>query len=466
MAFLPELRAKLGAWLKTLDDGAPISLNLKTFTFDPVNIAWYARNGYPQIYSNLLGSGPTYANEVVTRDTALTHPVVWACNRIISETIGYLPASLMQDMGKAGKRVAKEHPMFAQMHDGSDEISAQSFRETLTSNCLLEGGGYAQIIRRSGREATAIELRPLLPETVTPDREKDGRRRLVYVLNKGRGESERTITVEPGKPQELLHIRGIGWDGVKGYSVIAYGRQSFATALAQERTVGRFYANGARRPYVIELPGKFRTDAEFQEWRVKWDATYSDPGKAFVLENGATYKATGDTMVEAQQKEAREFEVSEICRWFSVSPHLVADLSRATFSNIEQLALEFVKLTLSTWISRWEQDFRRCVLTADERAAGYFLKHNVNALLRGDFQTRMAGYASALQNGFLSIDEVRDLEDRNPLPGGIGADYHIQLNMQTVGQEPPPPTSPPQTLPQPARTSNNGKNDSHFGVRN
>jgi HK97 family phage portal protein len=115
-----------------------------------------------------------------------------------------------------------------------------------------------------------------------------------------------------------------------------------------------------------------------------------------------------------------------------VSPHLVGDLSRATFSNIEQLALEFVKMTLARWLTRWEQDFWRCVLTPEEKAQGYFLRHNVNALLRGDFQTRMAGYASALQNGHLNVDEVRDLEDLNPLPDGAGEHYHIQLNMQSL----------------------------------
>jgi HK97 family phage portal protein len=150
------------------------------------------------------------------------------------------------------------------------------------------------------------------------------------------------------------------------------------------------------------------------------------------MEGDIEYKQIGLNMADMQMLETREFSIPEICRWFLVSPHLVGDLSRATFSNIEQLALEFVKMTLSAWITRWEQELYRCVLTPEEKAAGYYFRHNLSGLLRGDFQTRMAGYATMLQNGIANVDEVRDLEDWNPLPDGAGEDYHIQLNMQAL----------------------------------
>jgi HK97 family phage portal protein len=145
-------------------------------------------------------------------------------------------------------------------------------------------------------------------------------------------------------------------------------------------------------------------------------------------------------MKDSQMIEYREQIISEICRWFSISPHLVGDLSRATFSNIEHLFLEFKQMTLQTWINRWEQEFWRCVLTDEEKTQGYRLRLNVDELLRGDFASRMNGYASALQNGHMNIDEVRTIEGRNKLPNGAGANYHVQLNMQTVdkiGEEPP-----------------------------
>src|SRR5207248_3901802 len=138
------------------------------------------------------------------------------------------------------------------------------------------------------------------------------------------------------------------------------------------------------------------------------------------LENGLSYKHIVLSSQDSQMLESRLFGIHEICRWFLVSPHLVGDLSRATFSNIEQLALEFVKMTLSAWITRWEQELWRCVLTPAEKTQGYFFKHNLNALLRGDFQSRMAGYATMLQNGVASVDDIRDLEDWNRLPDGIG----------------------------------------------
>ena len=196
---------------------------------------------------------------------------------------------------------------------------------------------------------------------------------------------------------------------------------------------------------------RFRTDQEFQKFRSDWEATYSEPHRAPILENGTTYKQIGMNMTDMQLVQSRQFMIAEICRWFLVSPHLVGDLSRATFSNIEQLALEFVKMTLATWLTRWEQALWRCVLTPEEKMQGYFFRHDVNALLRGDFQSRMSGYATMLQNGITSVNEVRDLENWNPIEGGD--EHHIQLNMQplTPGTEEPPPTEkPPADTPPPA----------------
>ncbi|HJY91597.1 MAG TPA: phage portal protein, partial [Candidatus Acidoferrum sp.] len=286
----------------------------------------------------------------------------------------------------------------------------------------------ARIVRRSGT-GTALELHPLLPTQVLPDREKDGAKRLIYVVKDG-NDPDKTYTVTPGKPHDILHIRGIGFDGTRGYSVVTMARQSIGTAIGAERNVARFYAQGGRVPYVLEMASKFKNDTDFDKFRADWERTYAEPHRAPILENGITYKQIGLNAADAQLLETRLFHIHEICRWFLVSPHLVGDLSRATFSNIEQLALEFVKMTLSTWLTRWEQELWRCVLTPDEKAQGYFFKHNLNSLLRGDFVSRMAGYSTMLQNGIASVNEVRDLEDWNPIDGGD--DHHIQLNMQSL----------------------------------
>ena len=432
----PALRSAVKDWWSGFGS-EPIGLGLKDafggVSFDSVNAGWYARNGYPALYSLLAQGAPAWSGETVSVESALNHSVVWACNRLISESVAFLPLVLLQQ--KAGiKEAAVAHPMYSALHDQpNDEMTAMGFRETLTSHCLLQGNAYAQILRRSG-SGTAIELHPLSPSQVMPDREKNGQRRLVYLVKDGNN-AERTFTVQKDKPQDILHIRGLGQDGVRGYSVITMARQSIGTAIAAERNVARFYANGGRVPYILEMAQRFKNDSDFDKFRSDWEKIYAEPHRAPILENGTTYKQIGLNARDAQMLETRLFDIHEICRWFLVSPHLVGDLSRATFSNIEQLALEFVKLTLSTWITRWEQELRRCVLTPEEKTKGYFFKHNVNALLRGDFQSRMAGYSTMLQNGIASINEIRDLEDWNPIEDGD--EHHIQLNMQSLPGDTP-----------------------------
>jgi HK97 family phage portal protein len=434
----PELRAALKGLAKAFDS-TPVALDIErkaaggTISFDTISAGWYARNGYPGLYSILSGGLPAWSGETVSTETAMNHSVVYACQKIIAESVGFIPAVMYRQRGNA-KQVAEQHPMYLALKNApSDEITAQAFSEMLTGHCVLQGNAYAKIQRRSST-GVAIGLDPLQPQQVYPDREKTGQKRLVYVI-KTSGEADKTYTVIPGKPHDILHIRGLGWDGIRGYSVITMARQSVGTALATERNVAKFYAGGGRVPYVLEMAQRFKSDADFDRFRSDWEKTYSEPHRAPILENGTTYKQIGLNAADAQLLESRQFTIPEICRWFSVSPHLVGDLSRATFANIEQLALEFVQRTLMAWLTRWEQELWRCVLTPEEKSQGYFWRHNVNALLRGDFQSRMAGYAVMLQNGIASINEVRDMEDKNPIDGGD--DHYVQLNLRDVTQPAP-----------------------------
>lgn len=454
----PALTDFMRSALSKLSAGSePVSLQLnapaseqKSFaggvSFDAITAGWYARNGYPGIYSILSGGMPAWSGEPVSVDTALMDSVVWACNRIISESVGFIPLSMLKRVS-GSKEEAVNHPMNDAVHNApTDDMTAQEFRETLTSHTVLGGNGFARILRRSGTNV-AYGLQLLVPSQVLVDREKEGQRRLLYKVKLDDQTPEKTYYVTPNKPQDILHIRGIGWDGTRGFSVVTTARQSIGTALAMDRNVARFFANGGRLPYVLEMSQRFRSDEDFKKFRADWESTYSEPHRAPILENGTTYKQIGLNMNDMQLVQSRQAIVAEVCRWFLVSPHLVGDLSRATFNNIEQLALEFVKLTLSTWLNRWEQALWRCVLTPEEKSAGYFFRHDINALLRGDFQSRMAGYATMLQNGIVSVNEVRDLEDWNPKPGGD--DLHIQLNMQTLPPEGGPLQGKP-TTPKPA----------------
>lgn len=399
------------------------------FSFDTVSAGWYGRNGYNKIYGALSGGLPAWSGEPVSTSTGLALSTVWACNKIISESVGFLPLNMMREVGDE-KQPATDHPMQRAMKYAPNcEITSQTFTELLTSHCVLTGNSYASITRRSGT-GTAVELNPIAPECVFPDREKTGQKRLVYVVKED-NQPNQTYTVERGKPQSILAIRGLGWDGVSGYSVIQMARQSIGTALAQERNVANFYANGGRVPYTLKHASHFKSDEDFNKFRADWEKTYSQPHKAPIMEDGLEYQQIGISAKDSQLIESREWSVSEICRWFNISPTMVQDLSHATFSNIESLADQFVRFTLMPWLTRWEQEMWRCVLTSEEQDKGYFFRHDLKALLRSEFATRMAGYATLLQNGVNSINEVRTWEDENPIPGGD--EHYKQVNLAPVG---------------------------------
>lgn len=398
------------------------------FSFDTVSAGWYARNGYYGIFNALSGGLPAWSGEPVSTDTALGLSTVWACNKVISESIGFLPLNMMREKG-GKKDFAADHPLFTALkYAPNAEMTSQSFTELLTSHEVLQGNGYAQIIRRSAT-GVAIELHPIQPQMVFPDREKTGQKRLVYVVREDR-QPNKTYTVERGKPQDILHLRGLGWDGVQGYSVITMARQSLGTALAQERNVANFYAKGGRVPYVLKHPAKFPNDAEYDRFQKNWEKAYSDPHRAPILEGALEYQQIGVSAKDAQLIESRAFTIPDICRWFSVFPTIVGDLSRATFSNIEALSEQFVRMTLMTHLTRWEQEMWRCVLTPDEKQQGYFFRHDLSALLRADFLTRMQGYAAMLQMGKNNINEIRAMEGENPIDGGD--EHYVQVNLAPV----------------------------------
>src|SRR5574342_1260156 len=246
----PELVERVKRFIP---DSSLVTLDLKEtgVTFDAAHAAWYLKNGYPNIYALLSGGMPAWSGETVSLQAALNHSVIWACNQVISETIGSLPAHVIQKVGNA-KQEAVGLPAYNLFKMApNDEMSAQAFREILTSHCVLQGNGYAKILRRSGT-GVAIGLDLLLPSMVQVDREKEGAKRLVYVVSEERGPSK-VYVIEPNKPQDILHLKGLGWNGMQGFSVITMGRQSMGTAIAAERNVGRFWAGGGRVPYVLMM---------------------------------------------------------------------------------------------------------------------------------------------------------------------------------------------------------------------
>ncbi len=435
---LDELKSRASALLSRSD--VPLSIrpeakSIGEFNLSDVGAYEAAKRG--RMFHALGGGMRSWAGETVSLDAGMALSVVYACNKIISETKGFVPMKLRQRKGKYVED-ATWHPMYRGMLYGPNaEITGQGFGELLTSHCVMRGNAYAQVVRRSGL-GTAIEMNYLLPDNVRIDREKTGQRRLVYTVREPR-QPDRTYTVQRDKPQDILHVRGLGWDGLRGYSVLAMARQSMGTAIAQERNVAKFYENGGRVPYTLEMEKHFSEDSDYERFRKDWRETYSDPHAVPILTDGLKYNQIGLSAADAQLLESRQFTIPELCRWFGVSPHLVGDLSRATFSNIASLAEQFQRFTMLNWTTRWEQEGYRCILTPEEQADGYFWEHDYDAFLAAEFQQRMVGYAQMLQNGVSSINEVRGKEGMNPVDGGD--EHYVQVNLAAVGDGTEPKTS-------------------------
>ena len=230
-------------------------------------------------------------------------------------------------------------------------------------------------------------------------------------------------------PSDVLHIPGLGFDGLVGYSPIAMAKNAIGMAIACEEYGAKFFANGAAPGGVLEHPGTIKDP---QRVRESWQSTFGGSGNAnkiAVLEEGMKYTPIGISPEQAQFLETRKFQINEIARIFRVPPHMVGDLEKSSFSNIEQQSLEFVKYTLDPWVVRWEQSITRSLLTTSEKKE-YFVKFNLEGLLRGDYQSRMAGYATARQNGWMSANDIRELENLDRIPTEEGGDlYLINGNM-------------------------------------
>ena len=214
-----------------------------------------------------------------------------------------------------------------------------------------------------------------------------------------------------------------------GYSPIAMAKNAIGMAIACEEYGAKFFANGAAPSGVLEHPGTIKDPSRVRE---SWQSTFggsANANKVAVLEEGMKYTPISISPNEAQFLETRKFQIDEIARIFRVPPHMVGDLEKSSFSNIEQQSLEFVKYTLDPWVARWEQAMVRALLTQEEKKT-YFFKFNVDGLLRGDYQSRMNGYATARQNGWMSANDIRELENLDRIPAEAGGDlYLINGNM-------------------------------------
>lgn len=371
--------------------------------------------------------GGSTSGKAVTEQTAMQMTAVYSCVRILAEAVAGLPLHLYKYTENGGKEKALDHPLYRLLHDEPNpEMSSFVFRETLMTHLLLWGNAYAQVIRNGKGEVVA--LYPLMPNRMAVDRDTEGH--LYYTYYRGDDEAiknkEYAVTLAP---RDVLHIPGLGFDGLVGYSPIAMAKNAIGMAIACEEFGAKFFANGAAPSGVLEHPGTIKDPSRVRDaWQSQFGGS-SNSGKVAVLEEGMKYTPISISPEQAQFLETRKFQINEIARIFRVPPHMVGDLEKSSFSNIEQQSLEFVKYTLDPWVIRWEQSIQRALLSQDEKAV-YFVKFNLEGLLRGDYQSRMNGYAIGRQNGWMSANDIRELENLDRIPAEEGGDlYLINGNM-------------------------------------
>ena len=353
--------------------------------------------------------GGSTAGKNVTERSAMQMTAVYSCVRVLSEAVAGLPLHLYKYRFDGGKEKAINNPLYFLLHDEPNpEMTSFVFRETLMTHLLLWGNAYAQIIRNGKGEVVA--LYPLMPNRMTVDRDENGR--LYYKYYRGNDEAIRSKEY-----------------GLVGYSPIAMAKNAIGLAIATEEYGAKFFANGAAPSGVLEHPGTLKNPDKVRE---SWNATFGgshNANKVAVLEEGMKYTPISISPEQAQFLETRKFQINEIARIFRVPPHMVGDLEKSSFSNIEQQSLEFVKYTLEPWLVRWEQSMVRSLLSPSEKRE-YFIKFNVDGLLRGDYASRMSGYATARQNGWMSANDIRELENLDRIPAEDGGDlYLINGNM-------------------------------------
>ena len=377
---------------------------------------WTLVEGYPTWFAG----GGSFSGAAVSPKTAMQLTAVYGCVKILSEAIAELPLHLYRYTPDGGKVKAIDNPLYFILHDEPNpEMTSFVFRETIMSHLCLWGNAYAQIVR-NGR-GQIIGLYPLLPSYMQVARDSFGR--LVYIYTKPPDEADAGVTITL-RDYEVLHIPGLGYDGLVGYSPLTMARNAIGAAISADKFAGKFYSNAATPAGVLEYPGTLKDPAKFRE---TWEGSFAgalNAGKTPVLEEGMTYKSITISPQDAQFLETRKFNIDEIARIFRVPPHMLADLEKSSFSNIEQQSLEFVKYTLAPWVARIEQSLRRSLLLPDEKRE-YFFSFNLEGLLRGDYESRMNGYSIARQNGWMSANDIRELENMNRIPTEEGGDLYL-----------------------------------------
>ncbi len=380
------------------------------------------------LYNALVG-GAASSGVTVNQSTALQYSALWAAVRVISETVASLPFQVHRET-EEGKDKATSHPVYDLLQSQPNpSMTAIVFREIMTGHLLTWGNAYCRITRNNAGQVQA--LFPMLPESVSVFAKGN---RLFY-LHKIDGKEFQLSSAD------VLHLVGFGYDGCKGYSPIAYQKNSIGMGIAAEQYGAEFFGNGAVFSGAIKHPATLSTDAHD---RLAKSIKDKKKHSTLILEEGMDFKEMSIPPEDAQFIETRKFQATDIARLYRLPPHKIQILDNATFSNIEHQSIEFVTDAIRPYLIRWEQEGNRKLFTRSERQS-LFLKHNIEGILRGDTKSRYDSYAIGRNWGWLSVNDIRELEDMNRVEGG---DVYLQpLNMQDVANPDAPAASPEQEEP-------------------
>lgn len=369
---------------------------------------------------NLRGS-QSLSGEVVTEETSLTYSAVFNAVALISGTSASLPCHLMQQQnGK--KRIADNVLPYRTLHDRANPyMTAMGCRETIMSHVLTWGNGYAEIVRNGYGEVE--ELWPIEPNRITNIQPIDGK--LWYEI--------RVDAVNKWLPREkILHIPGLGFDGVVGYSPIAMARKSLGLGMALETFGALYFGQGTHPGIILSHPGQVSAAAAAN---IK-ESFLDESGGLFkshgvkVLEEGMKLEKIGIPPNDAQFLESRQFQITEVARWFNLPVHKLKEMSKSSFNNIESEQASFISDSILPWLVRLEQNYWMQLLAPAQQRENFYFKHNLEGILRASAADRAKFYQVMIQIGAFSINEVRELEDKNPVEGG---DVHlIPMNMTTL----------------------------------
>lgn len=383
---------------------------------------------FDRVLDTLYGGQPSYTGKLVSQDNSLAVSTVWACVQTLAGDIATIPfiPYRYQDNGRYPARDHYLWPILLQ--EANPELSAFRFKQIMQTWLLLYGNAYAEI-QISGR-GQVIGLWPWRPDRVRVSRVGSFTGPLQYTYR-----LKDNSIIGPVPAERMLHLRGLGTDGVMGLSPIEVHRQTVGYAMAIQEHGARLFSNGARPFGILQYPGKLGPKAE-QSLKDSWAARHeglSNAHRVAILEEGMTYKEVGLSMVDAQYIQALGLTGEDVARIFNMPQHKVGILSHSTNNNIEHQGLDYVLGTLNPWCTNWHQEIERSLLSARE-ATQICVRPNFRSRLRGDHASMSQFIATLWGRGILSADEAREeFLDMNPIRDGMGDQYFVPVNMMPVG---------------------------------